>query len=101
MKTGGGSIKALRFLRLLFTLFAILVQFLHTNFLHSSMQAMKRVDGTIQKGHHSSYMISAGDEKVMNDWIEAIKQNSFTNPYMQLIMKKKMQKVCVLFVLWF
>lgn len=54
------------------------------------VKAMKIEAGAISKGHHDSYFICAESQQEMQEWIDAISNNIFTNPYQALIEKKKL-----------
>ena len=61
---------------------------LYTPTENTSIKAMKRTQGQIQKGHHESYFISAKSTSEMEEWMEAISDNIFSNPYKKLIAGK-------------
>jgi triacylglycerol lipase len=53
------------------------------------VKAVKMSSGQTTKGHHDSYLICAANEQEMEDWVSAIENSSFTNPYQQLLEERK------------
>src|SRR3546814_5829601 len=50
---------------------------------------LKITSGPTTKGHHDSYLICAGSEQEMEEWIAAIENATFSNPYQQLLEERK------------
>jgi len=53
------------------------------------VKAVKITSGQTTKGHHDSYLICATSEQEMEEWISAIENSVFSNPYQQLIEERK------------
>lgn len=53
------------------------------------MKSVKIIDGVSCQSQHITYIFACESEEDMQSWMESIQRNIFTNPYAELIRKKK------------